>query len=215
MTAVMTYQSLTEQLILWAQRVNDERLAAQIPTIIAQTEIMLSREVKGLGFQESVSSSFVAGQSFITKPARWRETITLNCATVVGGQVRNTIWPRRYDYCREYWPDPTQLGLPKYYADWTWNYLLIVPTPQFAYPFEMLYYERIQPLDAQNNTNWLTENAPDLLFKACKLWADRYVRNNETAAQATQPDYDRAIMTTLGEDVRRILDATQDAKEGV
>lgn len=213
MTAVMTYDSLTVQLIDWAQRVNDTRLAAQIPNIIAQTEILLSREVKGLGFQQTVSGVFIAGKSFISKPARWRETINMNYGTGTGNQVRNIIWPRRYDYCRVYWPNPTLTGAPKYYADWTWDYMLIVPTPALAYPFEMLYYERIQPLDANNSTNWLTANAPDLMFKACKRWADVYIRDN-AGATATQADLDRAIMTTLGEDVRRILDATQDAKEG-
>jgi hypothetical protein len=41
---------------------------------------------------------------------------------------------------------------------------LIVPTPDAAYPFEVNYWQQPPLLDAANQTNWLTDYAPQALL---------------------------------------------------
>jgi len=78
---------------------------------------------------------------------------------VVAGK-RQPVLIRRYEYLREYWPDATQTDIPVYYCAYNWDHWLVAPTPDDDYQFEVLYYERLQPLDSANQTNWLTEYAP-------------------------------------------------------
>lgn len=213
MAEVMTYTSLVDQLKVWVERYGDTIMTAEIPTVISQVEVQLARELKTLLFEQSVTSSFVAGQSWIPKPVRWRETISLNYGTGTNSMTRNIVLPRTYDYCRMYWPDPEQTGLPKYCADYTWNYLLIVPTPTTAYPYELIYYERLTPLDDSNQTNLLTQQAPDLLFKGCMAYLAQYLKNPEDVKRWSDT-YDRALMTTKGEDVSRSIYRANSWKKG-
>lgn len=221
MTAVMSYNSLSNQLRDWLERNGDNRFLNQIPTIIAQAEFMLAREYKGLGEQQSVTASFQAGVSVYPKPARWRETVEINygigATSASIGNKRRYLKKRTLDYCRRFWPDPTSSDAtyypPKFYAEYSWDYILVAPTPALAYPWEFIYYQRPQPLDQNNQQNWFTLNAPDLLFKACTLWANRYVRG-DARSTLLQQDYDRGLMTAMGEDVRRLLDAPQEPKQG-
>lgn len=221
MAQVMTYSSLVNQLTEWLNRTNDDRFIGQIPTIISQTETMIAREYKGLGTKKIVQANFQAGVAVYDKPVRWRETTSMQfgygSSVVLPGQRRQQIFARSYDYCRAYWPnaDLTDADFPpKYYCEYDWGHWLIVPTPIVAFPWEVVFYERPQPLDEENQQNWLTLYAPDLLFKGCVLWASRNLRSDKRVA-ALQQDYDRALQTQMGEDVRRIIDAAQDEKEGV
>lgn len=215
MTVVMTYNSLLDNLSNWAERESDTTMIATLPTMIAEAENMVAREFKVLGFQKSVSSAFIPNQSWLSKPVRWRETITLNFGTGTGFQTRNQLLPRSYDYCRLYWPDPTVVDEdqpPKYYADWEFSQWLIVPTPAIAYPFELVYYERPTPLDADNQTNWITLYAPDLMLKACMLVLNGYLKNWDTA-KYWQGEYDRVLSSLTGEDRRRIIDRSIDPRQ--
>lgn len=81
--------------------------------------------------------------------------------------IRNFLLPRSYEWCREYWPDPTQTGDPRFYADYGFSNWLIVPTPSVVAPIEIAYYQLDNPITSANQTNWLTVNASDLLLYAC------------------------------------------------
>lgn len=215
MVAVMTYTSLVAQLKAWLERVGDTGLAEQIPTIILQAEFMLAGELKTLLLTQSVTSSFVAGRSWIPKPVRWRETISLNYGTGVDNMERNFLYPRGYEYCRKYWPNPSTYSTstpPKYYADYLYDYILIVPTPASAYPYELMYYQLVDPLGDSTETNILTANVPDLLFQACMLKSVQYLKNYDQV-QNVQNLYDRALQKTIVEGVRRIQDGSTNRQE--
>ncbi len=92
--------------------------------------------------------------------------------------TRNFLLPRAYEWCREYWPDPTQLGDPKYYADYGFSNWLIVPTPSAASPIEIAYYQLDNPITSANQTNWLTDNASDLLMYACLVETAPFLKDD-------------------------------------
>ncbi len=112
---------------------------------------------------------------------------------------------RSYEFCREYWPDDTETGFPKYFSDYGYNNWLIVPTPDIAYPFEVAYSEQSQPLDLTNQTNWLTENAPELLIYASLLEAMIFVKDDERV-QTYKQFYLEALIGLNAEDKGRITD---------
>ena len=104
-----------------------------------------------------------------------------------------------------YWPDPTQLAQPKYYADYDYNSWLIVPTPDVAYPYEVGYFCLPPLLDETVGTNILTGTVPDPLLYACLLETAVFLKDDERIAVWTQY-YETAKTEVTNEDIRRIYD---------
>ena len=199
--AVMTYSSLVADISSYLER-TDQATLEKIPTFIMLAEQVIAAEIKFLGNLTPMTSTMVANQAVIDKPARWHKTVSMN--VTVGG-VRQPVFLRKYEYLREYWPDPTQTDAPKYYADYDYTHWLIAPTPDDDYAFEVLYYERIQPLDSSNQTNWFTVYAPQALLYGTLLQAMPFLKNDERIPM-WQAQYDKIMQVLKAEDIQRMGD---------
>ena len=198
---VMTYDSLVENIQSYLER-TDTATLEKIPTFIMLAEQVIAAEIKFLGNLTVVESTMVAGDPIINKPTRWHKTVSMN--VTVGG-VKQPVFLRKYEYLREYWPDQTQTDVPKFYCDYNYENWLVAPTPATNYNFEVLYYERVQPLDSTNQTNWFTIYAPQALLYGSLLQAMPFLKNDERIPM-WQQQY-TAIMNTLKtEDKLRIGD---------
>ena len=198
---VMTYDSLVENIQSYLER-TDTATLEKIPTFIMLAEQVIAAEIKFLGNLTVVESTMVAGDPIINKPTRWHKTVSMN--VTVGG-VKQPVFLRKYEYLREYWPDQTLTDVPKFYCDYNYENWLVAPTPATNYNFEVLYYERVQPLDSTNQTNWFTIYAPQALLYGSLLQAMPFLKNDERIPM-WQQQY-TAIMNTLKtEDKLRIGD---------
>lgn len=196
MAEALTYNSLVNDVKIYLERTNDTALADQIPRFIMLAENRLASELKVLGEQTPVTGSLTANSSTLPKPSHWRAMTSLNITTSTG---RKAVLPRSYEYCSLYWPDRTATGEPRFYADYDYDNILIVPTPSSAYSFEMMYYARVSPLDMATQTNWFTVNAPQLLLYASMLEAHTFLKNWDQV-DTWQKLYDRAMAAITHED---------------
>lgn len=201
MAAVMTYTSLAADIESYLER-TDTATVDKIPTFIMLAEQVIASQIKFLGNLTVNESTMVQGDPVIAKPARWHKTVSMN-VTVAG--VKNPVFLRKYEYLREYWPEATNEDVPKFYADYDYTHWLIAPTPADAYTFEVLYYERVQPLDVSNQTNWFTEYAPQALLYGSLLQAMPFLKNDERMPM-WRAEYDLIINTLKTEDLQRIGD---------
>jgi hypothetical protein len=199
--SVMTYDSLTENIQSYLER-TDTATLDKIPLFIMLAEQVIASEIKFLGNLTVNTSAMVAGQFTIDKPARWHKTVSMN--VTVGG-VRQPVLLRKYEYLREYWPNQTLTDTPLYYADYDYTHWLVAPTPDQAYSFEVLYYERVQPLDSTNQTNWFTIYAPQALLYGSLLQAMPFLKNDDRIPM-WQAQYSAIMQTLKAEDVSRIAD---------
>jgi hypothetical protein len=201
MAAVMTYTSLAADIESYLER-TDTATVSKIPTFIMLAEQVIASQIKFLGNLTVNESTMVQGDPVIAKPARWHKTVSMN-VTVDG--VRSPVFLRKYEYLREYWPQATNEDVPKFYADYDYTHWLIAPTPADAYTFEVLYYERVQPLDISNQTNWFTQYAPQALLYGSLLQAMPFLKNDERMGM-WRAEYDLIINTLKTEDIQRIGD---------
>ena len=199
--SVMTYDSLVENIQSYLER-SDTATLDKIPLFIMLAEQVIASQIKFLGNLTVNTSAMVASQATVDKPARWHKTVSMNI-TVAG--ERTPVLLRKYEYLREYWPEPATTGVPKFYADYDYTHWLVAPTPAAAYDFEVLYYERVQPLDSSNQTNWFTIYAPQALLYGSLLQAMPFLKNDERMAM-WQQQFDLIINTLKAEDVARIAD---------
>lgn len=199
--AVQTYDSLVADVQSYLER-TDTATVEKIPTFIMLAEQVIANDIKFLGNLTVQASNMVQAQATIDKPARWRKTVSMN--VTVGG-LRNPVLLRKYEYLREYAPDPAATGVPKYYADYDYTHWLVAPTPADDYSFEVIYYERVQPLDSSNQTNWFTIYAPQALLYGTLLQAMPFLKNDERITM-WQAQYAQVINSLKTEDVQRIAD---------
>lgn len=199
--AVMTYDSLVDDISTYLER-TDAATLAKIPTFIMLAEQVIASQIKFLGNLTVQTSAMVASQNIVDKPARWHKTVSMN--VTVAGQ-RYPVLLRKYEYLREYWPDPAETSVPKFYCDYDYTHWLVAPTPASAYNFEVLYYERIQPLDSSNQTNWFTIYAPQALLYGTLLQAMPFLKNDERTP-LWQAQYDQIMQTLMAEDKLRMAD---------
>jgi hypothetical protein len=199
--SVMTYDSLVENIQSYLER-SDTQTLEKIPLFIMLAEQIIASQIKFLGNMTVNTSAMVIGQSIIDKPARWHKTVSFN-VTVAG--KRQPVLLRKYEYLREYNPDASVTGVPAYFGDYDYTHWLVAPTPDVAYEFEVLYYERIQPLDSSNQTNWFTIYAPQALLYGSLLQAMPFLKNDERMPM-WQQNYDQIIQTLKAEDLQRIGD---------
>ena len=199
--SVMTYDSLVENIQSYLER-SDAATLDKIPLFIMLAEQVIASQIKFLGNLTVNTSNMVATQAIIDKPARWHKTVSMNI-TVAG--ERKPVLLRKYEYLREYWPDATDTGIPKFYCDYDYTHWLVAPTPTTSYSFEVLYYERIQPLDSTNQTNWFTIYAPQALLYGSLLQAMPFLKNDERMGM-WQQQYDLIIQTLKVEDQSRVGD---------
>jgi hypothetical protein len=198
---VMTYDSLVEDISSYLERTDDATLE-KIPTFIMLAEQVIASQIKFLGNLVPMESQMTASDPVIPKPARWHKTVSMN-VTVAG--KKQPVLLRKYEYLREYWPDPTETDIPKFYADYDYTHWLVAPTPATDYTFEVLYYERVQPLDSTNQTNWFTQYAPQALLYGTLLQAMPFLKNDDRIPM-WQAQYDLIIQTLKTEDLQRIGD---------
>jgi hypothetical protein len=199
--AVMTYTSLVENIQSYLER-TDTATLDKIPLFIMLAEQIIASQIKFLGNLTVNTSAMTSGQATIDKPARWHKTVSMN-VTVNGN--RQPVLLRKYEYLRSYWPDPATTGTPLYYCDYDYTHWLVAPTPSAAYDFEVLYYERVQPLDSSNQTNWFTIYAPQALLYGSLMQAMPFLKNDERMPM-WQQNYELIMQTLMAEDKLRIAD---------
>lgn len=197
---VMTYDSLTSSIQQYLER-RDKAVVDAIPTFITLAEFEIAEQVKTLGQLQLVTSTMTANNPVLQKPARWRKTVSMN--VTINGK-REPVLLRKYEYLKSYWPDASQSDAPRYYADTDWDHWYLAPTPADDYPFEVLYYERIAPLSETNQTNWLTQNAPNAMLFGALLQAMPFLKNDQR--QIFEQKYTQALQALKAEDVTRVGD---------
>src|SRR5271170_19135 len=179
MAFVLTYDTLTSSVQDYLER-SGATLISQIPLFIMLGERRTARDLKILGLKNAITDNFIVGQSAFQKPIRWLNDSSFNIGTGTNFNTRLFLEQRAYEWCRLYWPDPTQTGTPKYYAsDYNYNFWFLVPTPDQTYPYEVLYYETPQLIDSTTSTNFLTESAPEVLLYATLLETASYLKDDE------------------------------------
>jgi len=212
----MTFATLQDDVKRYLERgssaAQDPVFIAQLPSLINFAERRIAQELKIEGFINVVTGNFTIGEPVLSKPDRWRDTVSWAVGTGTGYNTRQQLYTRAYEYLGLYWPDRTATDTPEFYADYDSTHWLVAPTPDVEYPFEILYYELPQLLSDSVQTNWITEYAPQLLLYATLLEAAPFLKNDERIS-IWQAMYDRSAATLNGEDIAKILDRAAVRKE--
>jgi len=77
--------------------------------------------------------------------------------------------------------DSNYTGLPKYWANWDNNYLVVAPTPDQAYTLELWYNEQPERIGngsgSTSTTTFISNNAPEVLLYGTIAEAYSFLKN--------------------------------------
>lgn len=212
MATTVNYTSLFADITNYLERggseTTDPTVFNQIPRLINAAERALMQQLKLLGSIETLVNAPVGlatGVSVYTKPDRWRSTVDMNFGTGTDNNTRRFLFPRSYEYCRTYWPDSTQTGVPKFYSDYNYQHWLIVPTPDDDYPWEVVNYMQPVLLSEDTQTNFFTDYCPNALLFGCLVQASPFIKDDSRVALWGSM-YATEMSTLDSQDAQRQLD---------
>jgi hypothetical protein len=200
--ATLTYTTLVQRIKDAAENDGSD-FASSVDSFIDRAELRLTRETDVLGLTNFATSFFVQGDPFVTKPVvPNRSLIVRNVNFTTSTGLRTQLLLRSKDYLNDYWPQRTSVGLPRYYANFGAEQLLIAPAPASAYSIEMSYVAQPAALaSATNEENYFTQYCANALFYASMVEA-LYWMKNPAAATYWDQQYQREA-TFLNNESRR------------
>ena len=218
MPTTVTFTSLLDDMRNYLERggsaATDPTVYNQLPRLVNAAERKLAQVLKLQGQIEvlvDAPAGLQTGNSVVTKPDRWRQTVSLNYGSGETLDNRTPLFPRSYEYCRYYWPNSLLTGAPEFYADYSLSAWLIVPTPDQNYPLEVLAYMQPPLLDSSNQSNFFSDYTPNLLLYGALLEAEPFIKDDTRIA--TWKGYWAEELATLNQqDLEKILDRAAQRK---
>lgn len=214
MPTTVNFTSLTTDIQRYLQRggsaITDPIVFDQIPRLINAAERKLAQSLKLLGQIEVLTdlNGLVSGNPYVSKPDRWRKTISIAYGTGTTQNTRKQLFERSYEFCQAYWPDRSATDAsnpPEYYSDIDYQHWFISPTPDQNYPVEWTLYCQPPLLDDSNQTNFWTDYTPNALLYGGLLEAAPFLKD-DARLQTWGGLWQGEIASLSGQDLQRILD---------
>jgi len=169
----MNYSELVTNIRNYTEVGSNVFTNAVIDTFITMAENQILREIDLDVFKLEVSGTLTSGNKFLTAPT---DILTHRYMMITSGGNQVFLDFRDTSFMKEYWPDGTATGVPKYYSVWDQNTFYIAPTPNGGYAVELWYIYRPPQLSSTNPTTWISTNAPEALLYACLIQAYSYTK---------------------------------------
>ena len=145
---------------------NDETVfVSRLNDFIEATEERILKTAPLEVFRKNASANLTSGNKYIPKPSDWLFTYSLGYTDSNGD--KQFLLNKDVNFIQEFWPNATDTGEPRYYADFDLDNFILGPTPDSAYNIELHYFYRPQSLTGTSGSTqtWLSENAgPALLY---------------------------------------------------
>lgn len=187
--AITSYSTLKTAIADWLDR---DDLSAEIDTFIDFTEAVFARELRIKAMETALSATMSSG--VVTVPSDYLE---LKFAYL---NTSPTTWLQIADPGMVYaqYPTRSSSGKPRLIARDAGNFIF-GPFPDSDYVLQGTYYAKLTALSSSNETNWFTDNAPDLLLYGALVAATPYIGDDERAV-IWKAQYEEALREVARQD---------------
>lgn len=187
----------------------------QIDEMVINAEKRISRELF-LPNQMTwkTNGTLTQGTATLTLPSGATGVIHFFSITDVNGD-QIILEKRTASFLRDYWTDPTETGVPKYYATYDDSTVFFAPTPNYQtgttdYPYTLLHEVRVTGLTASGGTTtWLSTEAEDLLIYAILVEGALFHKDGNAAdGEGTRDFYEKEYQKRLASmqaEIRRVM----------
>ena len=205
-----TYTELVEQIRSYTETDSNVLTTAIINDFIEHTENRILRDLDIPIFTSHQYSNFTTSSGFLTLPggsaATPVEFSVINSVVIYpasGTGDRTYLERKDVSYMNEYWPNRATTGTPKYYSQWDYNTVYVVPTPDAAYYVEVSLSKLPNRLTSSNANTWLGDNAPALMLYGCLVEAFKYLKGPAEMLQIYTQSYETALQEVAAQQMGR------------
>jgi hypothetical protein len=185
----MTYNELVDNIRAYTEVDANALPNSTINTFILMTENRILRDIDLDVFKLEAYANMTQGNKFLTAPSDilTHRYMMIQSTDNIFLQFRDT------SFMKQYWPDGSVQGVPKYYSVWDQNTFYIAPTPNQNYYVELGYIYKPAQLSSTNQTTWVSINAPEALLYGCLGQAYSYTKGPLEMLQYFDNSYKQAI----------------------
>lgn len=170
----MNYSELRQRILDMSSDNNDATFQANIDVFIQNSERRIYQAVRIPVLRKNATSTINPGARYVTLPpdflAPWELATT--------APVYAYLLLKDVSFIREAYPDPNETGIPKYYAQFDEDTLIVGPSASAATPVELHYYYYPESI-VTATTTWLGDNYPNLLLYAAMVEAAAFMKSEE------------------------------------
>jgi hypothetical protein len=186
----MTYDELVTNIRNYTEVNSNVFTSSVINTFITMGENRILRDIDLDVFKKESTGSLTSGNKFLGAPS---DILTHRYLMLTNSGEQIFLDFRDTSFMKEYWPDGTETGTPKYFSVWDQDTFYVAPTPNSNYTVELGYIYRPAQLSSTNQTTWVSNNAPEALLYACLIQAYSYTKGPLEMLQYFENSYKQAV----------------------
>lgn len=186
----MTYSELVTKIRDYTEVDSNVFTSTIINGFIENAEFRILRDVDSDNNRKYATASVVVTQKYFNTPD--------DLLVIRSAQVFNTdgtisfLDVRDMTFINEYNQSNTT-GIPKYYANWDEDTVIVAPTPDQAYTIQLNYILKPTGLSANTATTYLSQQFPNGLLYACLVEAYGFLKGPQDMLQYYENRYKQAI----------------------
>tara|TARA_R110002126_G_scaffold202667_1_gene350014 strand:- start:33 stop:725 length:693 start_codon:yes stop_codon:yes gene_type:complete len=208
-----TYAELKQQILDYTETDDNVLTDTIVNDIIEHAESKLFKEIDLDVFRKYKTAALTSGDPFVAMPGATPQTFSFvryiqifSANSSLGGLVDNeriTLEKKDTSYINEFVTNRTTTGIPKYYANWDNDTILLAPAPNAAYTVELAYFAQPTGLSSSNTTTWVSNNAPLLLLYACLVEAFKFLKGPADMLNVYTQSYQTELQVLAQEQMGR------------
>jgi hypothetical protein len=186
----MTYSELVTKIRDYTEVDSNVFTSTIINGFIENAEFRILRDVDSDNNRKYATASVIVTQKYFNTPA--------DLLVIRSAQVFNTdgtisfLDVRDMTFINEYNQSNTT-GIPKYYANWDEDTVIVAPTPDQAYTIQVNYILKPTGLSATTANTYLSQQFPNGLLYACLVEAYGFLKGPQDMLQYYENRYKQAI----------------------
>jgi hypothetical protein len=153
----LTYAQLKQAIQDYTQN-TETTFVNNLPLFIRFSEERILKTVQLSLFRKNATTTATTSNQYLACPSDFLAPLSLSFTT---SGDKNFVEFKDVTFIQTYNADPTDTGLPRYYAQFDVDNFILAPTPAAAYVMELHYFYRPASITSgpENGTTWLSDNA--------------------------------------------------------
>jgi len=194
----MNYAQLVTLVQQYTQN-EETSFVANIPNLVQLAEERIYNAVFIPAIRRNQIGTLTPNNKYLQLPGDWLATFSLAVIEPVTN-IQTFLLDKDVNFVRECYPDPDETGVPKYYAIFDKDTLILGPTPASNYQVEMHYYYYPESI-VTASTSWLGDNFETVLLYGTLREAYLYMKGEQDIVAYYEQKYQESLglLKLLGE----------------
>lgn len=188
----MNYGELKELMGQYLEA-TEQSFVENIPEFIRLAEEDIFRQVQLQDLMETATANMFANDKYLALPADFLSIYSLGVRDGTG--QFSYMLSKDHSFINECYPDPTERGVPRFYALFNAESLILGPTPDLPYEVQINYFyfpPSITDGDDSNET-WLSREAENALLFGSVLQGYVYLKGDQDVVASYTNQYQTAL----------------------